>query len=201
MKQLEKIKVKDISEAIDLATDFKELYKMNQFQLQEIAKNENESFVKRKFIKLISSDDDKLSLEAIKYLHSIVNAENVEFDKITITKNANGIDLSDNQEKIYKSLYKSNNGDMMTSGDIELLKILAINIDHYNNMKLINEHTGFKMKFKNGAQQVRPEVTVMRDCLKNIQNTMQMLGITTLGRIKNGIDIKIENNDPLIDLI
>ena len=201
MKQIERIKVKDLQEAINLVTDFKELYKMDQFQLQEIAKNENESFVKRKFIKLISSDDDKLSLEAIKYLHSIVNSENVELDKIDLKKPVNGVDLTDNQQKIYTKLYKSNNGDLMTGADQELLKLLAVNVDHYNNMKLINEHTGFKMKFKNGAQQVRPEVTVMRDCLNNIQKISDMLGLTTIARLKNNLEIKIDNTDPLNELL
>lgn len=196
-----KLKIKNINEGINFVNEIKEIYKMNQSELQNIAMNENESFVKRKFIKLLSSDDDKLSLEAIKYMHGVISGDNLEFDNLHINYVNEGINLSESQEKIYKKLYDTNNGQLMTGADVELLKLLAVNIDHFNTMKILNEATGFKMKFKNGAQQVRPEVTIMRDCLNNIQKLSNMLGLTTISKIKNNLHIETDSNDVLNGLL
>jgi hypothetical protein len=193
--ELKKIKVNTIKELVSIIQDFKELYNLNQEELIKIAKDENQSFVKRKFIKLLSSDDDKISFEAIKYLQSLSSIQEIEIDKIVINYKSDGFILNEDQNNIYKRLYKENNGKLMTSGDIELLKLLSINIDHYNKLKIINEATGFKMKFKTGAEQVRPEFTVMKECVNNIKDLIDKLGLSTISGLKKGNYIDID--DPI----
>ena len=197
--ELEKLKTSTIEGVINILQEFKDLYNLNQDQLIAIAKDESQSFVKRKFIKLISSDDDKISFEAIKYLQSIATLQNVELEKLAINYKADGILLSDDQETIYKKLYSKNNGKMMTSGDLEMLKMLAVNIDHYNKLKVINEAVGFKMKYKTGAVQVRPEFTVMKECASNIREIIESLGLSSAGALKTGKIIEI--SDPLNDIL
>lgn len=196
--ELKKIKVNTINELVSIIQDFKELYNLNQEELIKIAKDENQSFVKRKFIKLLSSDDDKISFEAIKYLQSLSSIQEIEIDKIVINYKSDGFILNEDQNNIYKRLYKENNGKLMTSGDIELLKLLSINIDHYNKLKIINEVTGFKMKFKTGAEQVRPEFTVMKECVNNIKDLIDKLGLSTISGLKKGNYIDID--DPISTL-
>jgi hypothetical protein len=197
--KLEVTKVKDINQLASMLQEFKELYNLNQEELIQIAKDESQSFVKRKFIKLISSDDDKISFEAIKYLQSIATLDDIQIDKLLINYKSDGILLNDDQNIIYKKLHKGNNGNMMVSGDIEMLKMLAVNIDHYNKLKLINEATGFKMKFKTGAEQVRPEFTVMKECANNIKEIIDKLGLSSVSAVKNGKVFEL--TDPLDSLL
>lgn len=196
--EIEKIKVNSIKELVSIIQDFKQLYNLNQEELIKIAKDENQSFVKRKFIKLLSSDDDKISFEAIKYLQSLSSIQEIEIDKIAINYKVDGLFLNDDQNNIYKRLYRENNGKLMNSADLELLKLLSINIDHYNKLKIINEATGFKMKFKTGAEQVRPEFTVMKECINNIKDLIDKLGLSTISGLKKGNYIDID--DPISTL-
>ena len=181
----EKIEVSSVNELVSVVDDFKNIYNSTANELQDLAKDEKTPFVKRKFIQLMTSDDEKLSFDAIKWLHGIVTAENVELN-IQNTTDINHVtgtlNLTIDQNAIYKVLKKENKNCL--SGDDYLLKALAINMDLYNQSMRIINLLGLKMTYKTGAQQIRPEFTIVRECTRNIDRIIEQLGLSTASRAR-----------------
>jgi len=192
-------KLKNIDDFISLLKKYKNIYNLSRSELVEIGKDESVPYVLRKFVKLISSDDEKLSLEALKYLHNLTSSDNIVLEINSINQSSDGIYLNKNQLTIFNNIKKKCIINDKAIGDIELLKLLAINIDHYNQVKQVSEINNFKMVFKNGTQQVRPEFTVMKECATNIKEIIDRLGLSTNSALKYGNIIEL--TDPLDKLL
>ena len=188
---MENITVSNSDEFFELIKDFKTLFLSNVETLQEIAQDEEQPFIKRKIIGMMTSDDENMALKSIQWLHELVtSASNVEL-KLSSGEtdiNTGTFVLTKKQKAIYNKLKKGAEGNLI--GDDSLYQLLAINTDHYNEVKKVLEYTGFKREYKTGAQQIRPEVTVLRDCSKNIQDLTEKLGLTMMSRYKVGITPK-----------
>jgi phage terminase small subunit len=130
-----------------------------------------------------------------------VSGENLHLNVVEniVTKPTGTFNLSANAFEIYTQLRKDNRG--VQPGDDYLLKLLAVNIDYFNQITESINIGGFKMKFKTGAQQVRPEFSVYREVTENIQKIIKELGLNSLTKIKNKIDASIGPIDPLNDIL
>lgn len=192
-------KLNNINDFILLLKKYKNIYNLSRSELVEIGKDESVPYVLRKFVKLISSDDEKLSLEALKYLHNLTSSDNIVLEISSVNQSSDGIYLNKNQLAIFNNIKKKCIISDKSIGDIELLKLLAINIDHYNQVKQVSEINNFKMVFKNGTQQIRPEFTVMKECTTNIKEIIDKLGLSTNAALKYGNIIEL--TDPLDKLL
>jgi hypothetical protein len=195
------IKVTNSQEYNQVLTDYKKLYNCSVDELKELANDESQAFVKRRLVQLITSEDEKLAFNAITWLHGIVSGENLHLNVVEniVTKPTGTFNLSANAFEIYTQLRKDNRG--VQPGDDYLLKLLAVNIDYFNQITESINIGGFKMKFKTGAQQVRPEFSVYREVTENIQKIIKELGLNSLTKIKNKIDASIGPIDPLNDIL
>ncbi|MGV8130571.1 MAG: P27 family phage terminase small subunit [Candidatus Pacearchaeota archaeon] len=199
--KMQKIKVNNGEEFIKTIQVYKSLYMMTSDQMQELAEHKNTPYVLKLFIGFLTSEDEKICYTAFNFLHGIISGDNIEFNEIEqkTVKNTGTFILTIEQNKIYENLFK--NTENKESGDIHLLKLLAVNIDYYNQLTEIINNSGFKMTYKTGAQQIKPEITALRDCTDNIQKIIKDLGLNTLQKIKNGVNVKPKFTDILSEII
>lgn len=200
MSKTIRIKAKSVQEFRDIINEYRLIYNSTADELSQLAENEKTSFIKRKLIEHLTHDDNNLSLKAMQWLHTIVTGESVdlELSKETIYKETGTFNFSIDQEKIYLKLKKDNSN--VIPGDDYLLKMLAVYIDYFNQLTSILNEFGFKMKYRTGAQQIRPEVTALRDCSDKIESIIKELCLNTASRAKMKLEIKSTINDPLARL-
>lgn len=188
--------IAQIDDPVKVLKDYSSLFFLNQKELENIANDDTQPIVKRKMIEFLVSEDPKVSMDAIKWLQNIIAGNNVISDvEITTSK----IYLSDSQKQIYDEVKESiYNKNFIKKGDDHLIKLYAINLDRYNKMSMFCEIYGTKAKFGSGHEQIRPEVTMMNNCMAQIIKISNMLGLNTMAGLKSGIkeQIKIEV-DPL----
>ena len=191
--------VASIDDPRKVLNDYSSLFFLSQNDLENIANDESQPVVKRKMIEFLASEDPKVSMEAIKWLQNILSANNVVTDiEITPSK----IFLSETQQQIYNEVKESlPNKKLLKKGDDHLLKLYCLNMDRYNKMSIFVEMYGMKAKFGSGHEQIRPEVTIMNNCMAQILKLSNILGLNTLSNHKNGIKETIDITDPLNDLI
>lgn len=201
MNKTIKIKAANIQELKQIISEYQSIYNANTEQLSKIAENENTSFIQRKLIEHLTHDDNNLSLKAIQWLHTIVTGESIdlELSKEIIYKETGTFNFTIEQEKIYKKIANDNQNTL--PGDTYLLKMLAIYIDYFNQLTATLNEIGFKMKYRTGAQQIRPEVTALRDCSEKIESIIKELCLNTASRAKMKLEIKTISNDPLSMLL
>jgi hypothetical protein len=198
MTKLKNIKTNSVKEYNAVVNDYLSIYTGTIEEIQKIGEDPNTPFVKRKFIEFLTSESEKTAFDAISWLHRVVTGENVEIDvtKEIIKHKTGTFDLSEEQNKIYNTLVKENPDYL--PGDDYLLKMLAINIDYYNQLSESIDIKGFRMNFKSGAAQIRPEVTALRDSTNNIQSIIKELCLNTASKAKLRLDIKsVSKSDPL----
>lgn len=192
----ESVVITPIDDPLKALKDYSSLFFLNQKELENIANDENQPIVKRKMIEFLVSEDPKVSMDAIKWLQNIIAGNNVISDiEITTAK----IYLSESQKQIYDEVKESlSNKKLIKKGDDHLIKLYAINLDRYNKMSMFCEVYGTKAKFGSGHEQIRPEVTMMNNCMAQIIKLSNMLGLNTMANIKSGIKdtIKIQG-DPM----
>jgi len=199
---METITANTSDQFFNIVNEFKAIFNADVESLQSIAQDEAQPFIKRKIIGLITSDDEALALKSIQWIHDLINGSNNLQLKIQESKestNTGTFVLTKTQKAIYSKLKKDAESNLV--GDDYLYKLLAINIDHFNQASLILSYTGFKMQFKTGAEQVRPEVTVQRDCQRNIQELIKELGLSTVSRFKVGITPKPKAKATLMSML
>lgn len=189
----------DFKKNVDsIIQDFASVFFMNQKQMEDIANDENQPVIKRKLIEYIVSEDPKVSMDAIKYIHSIVNTDKLDVD---IEIQSESINLTDVQEKIYNKVKKDlPNSKMISEGDEHLLKLYVINLERYNRANIFIERKGIKTRFGSGHEQVRPEITIMNNALIQVQKLSNMLGLNTFAKMKMNLDEFKESYDPTDEL-
>lgn len=200
MTKMVKIKASNLTELKQVVSEYQKIYNASTEELSEIANNEKTSFVQRKLIEHLTHDDNGLSLKAIQWLHTIVTGEGVdlEFSNEVIYKNTGTFNFTVDQDKIYQQIIKDNQN--MLPGDDYLLKMLSIYIDYFNQVTAVLNELGFKMKYRTGAQQIRPEVTALRDCSDKIESIIKELCLNTASRAKMKLELKSVINDPLASI-
>lgn len=191
-----KLTADSFKEFSNLINQFKKIFTSSVKDLQSIAEDENEPFIKRKLIGMMTSDDEAMSLKSIQWIHELITSSNnleLKLKEPKLAVDTGTFILSKEQNSIYKNLKNQINPELV--GDDHLVKVLSINIDNYNNAVQVLNTTGFKMEYKTGAQQIRPEVTVKRDAEKNIIEIMRELCQTSmsLGRSSKPVKPVIKN--------
>lgn len=192
--------VTPINDPLQAIRDYGSLFFLNQGELEDIANDEKQPIVKRKMIEFLVSEDPKVSMDAIKWLQNIVSGNNIISDiEITTAK----IFLSESQQQIYDEVKDSlKNKKLLKKGDEHLLKLYAINLDRYNKMSMFIEVYGTKAKFGSGHEQIRPEITMMNNCMTTLLKLSNTLGLNTMANLKSGVkETVISQGDPLSEFL
>jgi phage terminase small subunit len=197
-QQINKFKVKaEVQKVNDVINEFTSLLSIDENTFEKIANDESESLVKRKLVSYIKDHDPKVSLDAIKFIYGMYQANSLHLD-IPITSDE--FYLTDGQKKILEETKKSlPNPKEITKGDLDLLRLYAINLDRYNKTSMFIEQFGIKAKMGTGHEQVRPEVTIMNQAAAMIQKLSDKLLLNTESQIKLKVEFNTDSKDPLSD--
>ena len=92
------------------------------------------------------------------------------------------------------------NADDMSIGDKHLLMIYAVNLDLFNIKLAEVAESGGVQTFPNGAQQVSPNYTIMRNAQADLMKISSLLGFNTATRARLKIADSIPIGDPMDEI-
>lgn len=180
-------KINDIHQLDEVVILLKKVFISEVSKLQEIAQDNATPFVVRKIIGMLTSDDEKLSLQAMQWVHQLLlnDFSSIELEEtinVAKVKNLGTYVLTIPQNEIFKTLVKQYKPKEQAQTD--LLCLYAQNIDAININTAIVAKIGYKMTYKTGAEQIRPEVTVIDKAVANIEKIINMLGYKKQPEVK-----------------